>query len=519
MMKISDMKVGTRLALSFGIVTLLFAVAALISLILLKSVLNDSKRVDSESLPYALLAEDLAKDGIEVQQWLINVSASHNQDRYKDAEKAAKKFKDGLLRFKKMVQRENDETALKGIENLSSAFDTFYETGRLMANAYITQGVKAGNKLMEKFDGDAAALTENVEKLKQDQVSEARKMTKDVVTSVDEVKLVLLVLSAIAVLAGIVLGFAVTRSIARALMIVNSAAENVATASQELSSASEEMSQGATEQAAAAEEASSSMEEMAANIKQSADNAMETEKIAANSAQDARDGGKSVEQTVAAMKEIAEKINIIEEIARQTDLLALNAAIEAARAGDHGKGFAVVASEVRKLAERSQTAAAEISKLSVASVEIAETAGHMLGKMVPDIQKTAELVQEISSASNEQNAGSEQINQALQQLDQVVQQNASASEEMASTAEELSAQSEELKATIARLITVKQDRHRNKGGSRRIYSKDSNGKSGSGSLKHEKGQKDTSGGVTLRLGEMNDSSGAGDSFDSEYEKI
>ena len=230
---------------------------------------------------------------------------------------------------------------------------------------------------------------------------------------------------------------------------VQSAAENVSSGSQELSSSSEEMSQGATEQAASAEEASSSMEQMAGNIRQNADNAAQTERIAQKSAEDAVAGGKAVAETVAAMKQIAQKISIIEEIARQTDLLALNAAIEAARAGEHGKGFAVVASEVRKLAERSQTAAGEISHLSGSSVEVAEKAGQMLDCMVPDIQKTAGLVQEISAASKEQNTGAEQINTAIQQLDQVIQQNASASEEMAATAEELSSQAEKLHEAIS----------------------------------------------------------------------
>ncbi len=229
---------------------------------------------------------------------------------------------------------------------------------------------------------------------------------------------------------------------------VKAAASNVSSGSQELSASSEQMSQGATEQAAAAEEASSSMEEMASNISQNADNAIQTEKISSKSANDAQEGGKAVEDTVDAMKEIAQKISIIEEIARQTDLLALNAAIEAARAGEHGKGFAVVASEVRKLSERSATAAAEISDLSSSSVEVAEKAGDLLNLIVPDIQKTAQLVQEISAASSEQNTGSEQINKALQQLDQVIQQNATASEEMASTSEELASQAEQLQSTI-----------------------------------------------------------------------
>jgi len=229
---------------------------------------------------------------------------------------------------------------------------------------------------------------------------------------------------------------------------VMKASEQVAAGSQELSSSSEQLSQGATEQAAAAEEASSSVEQMSSNIKQNADNAFATEKIATAVAERASQGGAAVTETVAAMKAIAGKISIIEEIARQTNLLALNAAIEAARAGEHGKGFAVVASEVRKLAERSQTAAGEIGKLSTSSVEVAERAGEMLSQIVPDIQKTAELVQEISAASKEQTIGAEQINQAIQQLDQVTQQNASASEEMASTSEELASQAEQLQGTI-----------------------------------------------------------------------
>jgi methyl-accepting chemotaxis protein len=230
---------------------------------------------------------------------------------------------------------------------------------------------------------------------------------------------------------------------------VKGASDNVAQGSMEMSSGSESMSQGASEQAAAAEEASSSMEQMSANIRQNADNALQTEKIAVKSAADAIEGGKAVAQTVLAMKEIAGKINIIEEIARQTNMLALNAAIEAARAGEHGKGFAVVASEVRKLAERSQAAAGEISKLSVSSVDVAEKAGVMLAQLVPDIQKTAELVQEISASSKEQDTGASQINKAIQQLDQVIQQNAGAAEEMSSTAEELSSQAEQLQSTIS----------------------------------------------------------------------
>jgi len=208
------------------------------------------------------------------------------------------------------------------------------------------------------------------------------------------------------------------------------------------------MSQGATEQASSVEEISSSMEQMSSNIKQNADNALQTGKIAQKSALAAEEGGRAVNATVNAMKEIASKIGIIEEIARSTNMLALNASIEAARAGEYGKGFAVVASEVGKLAERSQKEAGEISRLSIESVTIAEQAGSTIAAMIPDIRRTAELVQEISASSSEQNSGAEQINSAIMQLDQVVQQNASSSEESASMSEELAGQAAQMQETM-----------------------------------------------------------------------
>ena len=235
----------------------------------------------------------------------------------------------------------------------------------------------------------------------------------------------------------------------RTVSDIRSIAGEVSAASQSISTASVQVSKGASSQAAAAEEASSSMEEMVSNIKQNADNAQQTDKIANKSAKDAQESGKSVLEAVSAMKEIASKISIIEEIARQTNLLALNAAIEAARAGEHGKGFAVVAAEVRKLAERSQKAAGEINQLSSTTLKVSERSGEMLDKLVPDIQRTAELVQEISAASKEQDTGAEQINKALQQLEQVIQQNASAAEEMASTTEELTGQADQLVSALS----------------------------------------------------------------------
>lgn len=278
--------------------------------------------------------------------------------------------------------------------------------------------------------------------------------------------------------------------------------ENITSASQEMSGTSQQMSQGASEQASSAEEISSSMEEMAANIQQNTDNALQTEKIAIQAVDGIRRGSQSTDIAVKSMKEIASKVSIIGDIAFQTNMLALNAAVEAARAGEHGKGFAVVAEEVRKLAERSQIAAEEIDILSVNGVQIAEQASKQLSEIVPEIERTAKLVQEIAAASMEQNSGADQVNNAIQQLNQVIQQNAAASEEMASSSEELSSQAEQMKDVVS-YFNIENDNRMIKGRAKKgkkpvVMAKKANTK-----VQPSREKPDTKG-VDLKLNEVSD---------------
>lgn len=292
-----------------------------------------------------------------------------------------------------------------------------------------------------------------------------------------------------------------------------SSAESLGSASSQMAGSSQEMSQASTEQASSVEEISSSMEQMLANIQQNNNNAQETEKIASQAAKEILESNEAVDKTVMSMKTIADKISIIGEITRQTNLLALNAAVEAARAGEHGKGFAVVAAEVRKLAERSQVAATEINKVSFESVDIAQKSGEYLRNVVPNIQKTSDLVQEISAASVEQNSGAEQVNSAVQQLNQIVQQNASTAEELASSAEELGAQADMLREAVTFFRVSEEDRHDDRPTPRKSTS--SNGSNGQSKMR----QAVPSNGKAKTKKEIEIVLDSDDSLDSEYERF
>ncbi len=493
-----NMKIGTRLSLAFFLMVLFMAVLIWEAVSAMGGIEDGLERIVKVNNVRVELLGDVVNDADQISINIRNILINNNAEKRQEYQQRIAKYREEYgAKLKKIEELTNkqDTKAWEIFKGIHGAFETVTPlNAKVVDLALANKDAEASAFLSKEAAPAARALEAALDKLIEHNKERNLLRYEEAVAEYKSSRTTMFAVGGIAIVLAILIALLLTRSITaplnKAVQVSNRlaegdltvtiesdsrdetglllsamqnmvtklkdvvhnvkiAADNVAAGSQEMSSGSEEMSQGASEQAAAAEEASSSMEQMSSNIRQNADNAAQTEKIALKSATDAKEGGGAVVRTVAAMKDIAGKISIIEEIARQTNLLALNAAIEAARAGEHGKGFAVVASEVRKLAERSQKAAAEISELSASSVDVAERAGELLTKMVPDIQRTAELVQEISAACREQDTGADQINKAIQQLDQVIQQNASAAEEMASTAEELNSQSEQLQETIA----------------------------------------------------------------------
>ena len=494
----NNLKVGIRIALGFGLVVALTIAITVLGFGKVNSIGQRANSVTDSSLPSVYLLGKM-QDNMQhtLSLLLLNLASDDVQKKslFENQLMEARNANQQIAgEYEKLITSDRERTLYDEFKSSRTLYRQYLDQCLQLSRVNTPESKRQAYALLDQQLLPAHKLyTESTQALVAHDKSEADKSSDEVKTAVSSTRLYMALALLLALVLATAISLKVISSITRPLassvrlveevasgdltqsvavssqdefgqmqeslnrMVLNlrktvgevtQAVENVTTGSEEMSSKAEQLSQGAAEQASSAEESTSAIEEMAASIQQNADNARQTEKIASKAAEDARSSGKAVAKTVDAMHSVAERISIIEEIARKTDLLALNAAVEAARAGEHGKGFAVVASEVRKLAERSQIAAAEISSLTNDCVKTAEGAGEMLSQLVPDIQHTAELVREIASASVEQNVGTTQINQAMQQLDQVIQQNSATSEEMAASSVELSSQAEQMQATI-----------------------------------------------------------------------
>jgi methyl-accepting chemotaxis protein len=531
---LKNMSIGNRLAIGFGLIVVFLITMGLTGYWGLQAITHETLNVLSGDARLVVLAARVKATTLELRRFekdsFLNVEEPQVRNDYiskwKDQQQ---KLQGTLAELEKFQLSAEDKLAVQSMNDNLSTYEGGYskvlglvEQNKLHTPQECNQAIAQYKDAIHRLETTAADLTNRHSEVLIPLVEQIAKTTT---TS-------LVIFSVLAIFASIVITLVISRGITKPLQEVVTIVENisagdltktinadrgdeigrllgsmakmtgklnemigevrlgagsVSTAATQVASSASSVSQGTSEQAAAVEQVTSSMEQMSASITQNAENSRKMEQMARKGAQDASQSGQAVLETVSAMKSIAEKIAVIEEIAYQTNMLALNAAIEAARAGEHGRGFAVVAAEVRNLAERCRTAAQEIGGLAASNVQIAERSGGLLNELVPAIQKTADLVQEVAATSNEQSAGVNQINRAVSQVGLVTQRNAAGAEELSSTAEELASQAEALQDMISffRVTTLNDGRSNKKRKADKPHFPEGNGDGHHASSNHE----------------------------------
>lgn len=494
--------IGKKIAFGYAIVILLASVSSLYGVSVLQESLKFSGKITNSYLPLLNRLEQLSSmmenSSILTNNWIYLPSDADKARLMRIHEESFPEVRDDLRKLHSEWVEAEDEGLEEILVDLGAIMDSERQIMDMLKTLESYDDDESIFTSIELYDANVLAKMggslERLQSFSTDLGAYSEQVISEKNNYFDLIGDVMIGLISLAIIVGILMGFVITRNVMKTLggepaevariadliakgkldirfgeskyeglyanmksMVqklkdiveeVYEGANSITRASSQLSVSSQLVSSGASDQAASSEEVSASMEEMASNIQQNSDNSAEAEKIASKAAADVEEGKIAIENTINSMKDIADKVSVITEIARKTNILALNAAVEAARAGDAGKGFSVVAAEVRRLAENSQSSASEIEELCQSSVVVADVAGDLFKNLVPNIQKTAQLVKDINLASDEQNSGAEQVNNAIQQLNTITQQNAASSEQMSASSEELSSQADILRQTV-----------------------------------------------------------------------